>query len=307
MISHKHPVIDVCILGAGPHGLAAAVHLLQARPSIRLQVIDPSGTWLSTWHKQMSRVEITTLRSPIVHTPSPDASSLQRHLTNKRLPSSGLPSSGLPYNAPTVKAFKSFCSHLIEETGLDCPTTSLPSTIKTTENAVHIKTADGAFTAKHLVIATNPHRLQIPDWASSLVDQPPGQIAHANHIDLSQTPDLRNETVVVVGGGLSAAHLACGAAKRGADVHLIARRPIENRNFDTDPGWLGPKYLRAFNAEQEPHKRLDMARNARRGGTVPPWMRTRLDTLTDENSLTIHEATTVQTASTSDDKPANSR
>ena len=57
---------------------------------------------------------------------------------------------------------------------------------------------------------------------------------------------IRPETVFLIGGGLTDAHLALGAARRGASVDLISRRALRVRAFDTDPGWLGPKRLADF-------------------------------------------------------------
>lgn len=288
MTRHETLDTDVCILGAGPHGLAVAVHLVQARPSIRLLVVDPSGRWLSTWHDQMARAEIPTLRSPIVHSPSPNPSALAQHLATHRLPSSGL-----PYDLPTIEAFASFCDHLIADSDLGPPLAVRPQRITREQNRVRIETDTGAITADHLVLATNPHRRQIPEWVRPNLDLDQGRCVHANDVDLREMPNLTDENVVVVGGGLSAAHLAHGAAKRGANVNLLARRAVETRNFDTDPGWLGPKYLRAFDAEDDPAQRLYLAQTARGGGTIPFWMRERLDTLAADDALTLFEATSV--------------
>ena len=292
MTRDNHLDVDVCILGAGPHGLAAAVHLLWARPSIRLRVIDPSGAWLSTWHGQMARAEIETLRSPIVHSPSPDPSALQRHVTKMRLPRSGL-----PYDPPTVDAFASFCTQLIEQAALNAPTASLPQKITSRQGGVHIETGDEVIRAGHIIVAANPHHRHAPDWAEPLPDHQAQLLTYADDIDLRQTPNLEGKEIVVIGGGLSASHLVCGATKRGANVHLVTRRPLETRHFDTDPGWLGPKYLRAFTAEPDPTKRLTMALAARGGGTIPPWMQSQLEDLTSNGTLTIHDTASVQSGS----------
>ena len=237
----------------------------------------------------MARAEILALRSPIVHSPAPDPSALPQHLSNQRLKRSGL-----PYDAPTVAAFESFCIHLIAQLDLDPPVAVRPRNVASEQDSIHIETRDEVIKANHLVVATNPHRRQIPDWALDQLDDPAEPFTHASSVDLRNTPDLTDEQIVVAGGGLSAAHLACGAAQRGAEVHLVTRRPLETRNFDTDPGWLGPKNLRAFTNEADPAKRLDMALAARGGGTIPPWMRDQLDALVSNGALTVHEATSAE-------------
>ena len=95
---------SVCILGAGPHGLALMLHLLEADPDLRddITVIDPSGEWMSTWYEQFARLEIDNLRSPGVHHPSPNVDDLFDFITNNQCEQSGL-----PYNLPTTSAFNS--------------------------------------------------------------------------------------------------------------------------------------------------------------------------------------------------------
>lgn len=286
------PTADVCVVGAGPHALAVAVHLKRAEPGIRLEVIDPSGSWLSIWHEQMARMQIATLRSPIVHSPSPDPSALSQHVARH-----GLPSSGLPYEVPTTEAFASFCHALIDDHEIPAPIESRANLVTPLGDGLEIETNDGVTSAHRVVIATNPHRRRIPDWVWPLVGHRPGMFEFASDVDLRSFPSLTGQNVVVLGGGLSAAHLACGAADRGAQVHLVARNRLTERSFDTDPGWLGPKRLQRFHAEPDANERLNMVRIARGGGTVPPWMLKRLGALADSGELTLHEGASVRAAS----------
>lgn len=281
----------VCILGAGPHGLAAAIYLRQADPSLEPVVLDPAGAWLAGWHQQFARAGIETLRSPIVHHPSPDPGGLSRHLAE-----AGLGRSGLPYDPPTTTAFRSFCGELITANGLADPLAASAESITVEDRCVRVDTDGATVEAEHLVVATNPHRRTVPEWVWPLLGRRPGLFVYGADVDLRTLPHLDGERVMIVGGGLSAAHLAIGAAGRGAEVHLVTRRPVETRNFDTDPGWLGPRHLRAFSADPDPESRLRAARRARGGGTIPPWMRDRLDELIEQGSLRLNEAVTVRAA-----------
>ncbi len=289
----QRPEIDaeVCVLGSGPHGLAAALHLLEAEPGLRLAVLDRNGAWLRGWHDQLARAEITVLRSPIVHHPASEPSALAEHVTAHKLSRSGL-----PYDPPTAEAFASFCAELIVEAGLDAPIASEVQAITSSPRGVRIETDREMIRAEHLVVAGNPHRRRIPEWVWPLLGNRPGLFEHGNDVDLRSFPDLDGERVVILGGGMTAAHLACGAAARGADVHLVTRRPVETRGFDTDPGWLGPKYLRAFDAEPDPQRRYRRAVEARGGGTIPPWLRRRLDAAAEADDLAIHDGCGVRAA-----------
>jgi cation diffusion facilitator CzcD-associated flavoprotein CzcO len=290
---------DVCVLGAGPHGLAATLHLLHADPDCRVAVVDPAGAWLDTWRRQFDCAEIASLRSPVVHHPAPGAMALRNHVAEF-----GLPCSGLPYDLPLTDSFQSFCDHLVDEAELDAPIPGRAVSVDRDGDGVRVDLGAGVINAEHLVVATNPHARVIPDWTWSLMGSSPGVLAYGADVDLGAV-DVSGQEVAVVGGGLTAAHLACGAVSGGADVHLITRRPIEYRSFDTDPGWLGPKFLREFDKEPDPVHRLDQAREARGGGTIPPWMGDRLSELVEQGRLNIHDGAGVRAAGVADDRRCN--
>ena len=252
-----------------------ALHLIQADPSLAddLLVIDPSGEWLQTWDEQFGRLEIDVLRSPGVHHPDPDVDALSTFIT-----ANGHMSSGLPYDPPITSAFRAFNRQVIGTAGLRAPIAVQPRRVgPESDGRLRLETTHGSVLTERLVIATNPHRRQIPDWVWPRCGRARAELAHAADVDLRRLGDLGGQRVVVVGGGLTASHLAVGAARRNAEVELVSRRPLQIRAFDTDPGWLGPKHLRGFEAVHDLGERLEMARSARGGGTIPAWMRSRLD------------------------------
>ena len=67
---------------------------------------------------------------------------------------------------------------------------------------------------------------------------------------------------------------------------LLTRRPIVERDFDVDPGWLGPRFLDDFWRLRSAHRRLETARSARGGGSMPRWMCRRLRSAIDAGQLT---------------------
>ena len=75
----------------------------------------------------------------------------------------------------------------------------------------------------------------------------------------------------MVGGGISAAQVALRLVGEGQEVHLISRHPLRKHQFDSDPGWLGPKYMKGFERETKrgPPARVDQRGSAHRG-SVPP-------------------------------------
>ena len=281
---------DVCIVGAGPHGLAAALLFERIDPSIRVVVLDQSNEWLSSWKKQFRQAEIATLRSPIVHHPSPDSFALDDFVKRE-----DFPLSGLPYNPPTTKAFEAFCAEIINASSIDDPVVAIPRSIRCEGDYVIIDSHARAIHARYLIIASNPQQAIIPQWAESIYHQS-RQMQHSGEIDLANANDIAGQKIAVIGGGLTAAHLTRSALDKGALVDMILRRPLQIRNFDTDPGWLGPKYLNDYYAESDAHRRIKLARGARNGGSIPPWMRDSLVDYERDGNLKIRESQEVTSA-----------
>ena len=125
---------------------------------------------------------------------------------------------------------------------------------------------------------------------------------HASDVDLYDTSNLEGQSITVIGGGLTAAHLSRGAALKGASVKMVARRPLQIRNFDTDPGWLGPKYLNSYYLQTDIQKRIKIAREARGGGSIPQYMHDALLDFEKTDSIKILESTQVISAETTDPK-----
>jgi glycine/D-amino acid oxidase-like deaminating enzyme len=277
--------VRVVIVGAGPQGLAAALHLAEADPRLRedLVVIDAAGGWLRSWDRQFARLQIDHLRSPGVHHPGCDPHELTTWARDRGLGST----LRTQYSLPDTSTFRSFCDHLV--TRAELVEHVVPTKVRAIEpgaEATRVVLGDGCrITARHVVLAGDPARRRIPTWIADLLPVPPECLAHAADVDLRDL-DLQGQHVAVVGGGLTAGHLAVGAVERGATVTLLSRRPLRERMFDTDPGWLGPKHLRGFRATSDPAERLRLALEARDGGSLPPWMLHRLEAAGDDGSLT---------------------
>lgn len=260
------------------------MYLRRANPELRVLVVDPTGTWMQGWNEQFARAEIESLRSPIVHHPAPDPLELSDYIDGQ-----SLRRSNLPYDLPLAEVFSQFCADLAATSGLEAPLAASTKAITRAGRSVVVETDEHQITAHHVVVAANPHQRVIPDWVWPVLGERAGFVSWGGDVDLRSLVDMVGERVVIVGGGLTAAHLAAGAAARGATVHMVTRRPVETRSFDTDPGWLGPLQLDGFCRIDDPARRLVECRAARGGGTVPGWMRSRLDSHVEDGSLVAHE------------------
>ncbi|KAI5629867.1 hypothetical protein C0J50_10404, partial [Silurus asotus] len=166
--------------------------------------------------------------------------------------------------------------------------------------------------AKRLVLATGPTREQmanIPSWVKSIAESYPEQRlqhtvemmhllsqhkAKGNHFKENQSCTiagppvvcLRNQRVMVIGGGLTSAHIISMALQQGA-IHVtwVLRKHLQLKQFDVgDVESLigryshvehgikldGLAYLRQFYGERSLHRRLAMVKQARKGGAVTP-------------------------------------
>lgn len=269
----------MAIVGAGPHGLAVAVAILSRRPSLRdggLVVLDPTGSWLTAWKDRFAALEIPCLRSPGVHHPDVQPHALLRYAsatgrTNELAD---------PFAVPSTTLFADFCAEVVDRRGLgELPVPATVADIASHPEGACVHLVDGRqVLARRVVLATNPSIPVLPGWAKEAGGR------HAGEVDLRRVEQFGGQRVAVVGGGLTAAHLALGAARRCAQVTVVARRPLEQRAFDTDPGWLGPKELRSFAQERSVARRRDLVDAARGGGTIPArWL----------NALAEHPAITV--------------
>ncbi|GET41485.1 hypothetical protein MiSe_62970 [Microseira wollei NIES-4236] len=93
-----------------------------------------------------------------------------------------------------------------------------------------------------------------------------------------------------------------GAISRGAEVTVMTKRELQEKLFDADPGWLGPKYLKGFWAETDWETRALAILQARNGGSMTPAMMTLLRRQARLGKLTTYEQCQVVAAKWLGDK-----
>ncbi len=150
--------------------------------------------------------------------------------------------------------------------------------------------------ARRVILATGGGNPQFPNWTNKITNKyPADQLVHSSQVDLRHL-NLAGENILVVGGGLTSGHLAIGAIARGARVLLMARRQFQEKLFDTDPGWLGPKYLKGFSDESDWHRRREIIQEARNGGSLTPAIMQQLRRSASENKIRLLENCQVREA-----------
>ena len=94
----------------------------------------------------------------------------------------------------------------------------------------------------------------------------------------------------MVGGGISAGQVALRLQDEGHEVHLVSRHEMKEHQFDSDPGWLGPKYMAGFEKEKDLSKRRQLISGARHRGSVPPDVNHSLTESIGNGGIKFHES-----------------
>lgn len=272
------PLVDadgVVLVGAGPAAAAAAVAMVREGVKVdRITAVDPAGRWFAAWDEQLARQAVTDLRSGWVFHPDPDPTALRRWLSSH----GGI--ARAPGRTPTVDVFSGFVGHLLRRTGLlDRVVRGRVTSLDPEpggQPGVQLEMEDGAsYRSRAVVIAANPARPVQPHWARRATPEAP-PVFHSTQIDLRAEDALAGRHVTIVGGGVTAGHLAVGAARGGADVTLLSRLPLRRQPFDVPDRWFRAGQAQRFDRTRTPGQRLEHIRQERRG-TIPPWLAAQLD------------------------------
>ncbi|MGF1539453.1 MAG: FAD/NAD(P)-binding protein [Pleurocapsa sp.] len=305
--------IDLAIIGAGVQALTLTTYLLQKSPKHyrKFLVFDPSQTWLSQWQEQFAAQQIPYLRSPAVHHPDPNPHQLRtfaEHRHNELFP---------PYDRPGTKLFNDFCDEVIRRWKLADKV--YPAKVNQIIPIKHssrsqfqlVLNTGEIIIARRVVLATGSGKIQCPNWVEKILSgYPLDRLCHSQQVNLNnlqsslgvQVPQplnqlkLTGEEILIIGGGLTSGHLAQGAINLGATVTLMTRKQLQEKIFDADPGWLGPKYLKDFHAETDWNSRYQQIQQARNGGSMTPEMMLQLRKATHEGKVKINECCQVRDA-----------
>jgi cation diffusion facilitator CzcD-associated flavoprotein CzcO len=290
--------IDIAIIGAGVQALTLTTHLLQksAKHYSKFIVFDSAGTWMNQWQQQFAAQQIPYLRSPAVHHPDPNPHQLRTFAetrANELFP---------PYDRPGTKLFNDFCGEVIrcwqlENKVYQAKVSQVLPIKHLSRSRFQLVLADGqTIIARRVVLATGSGKVQLPHWVERITsDYPSDQLCHSQQVDLRHL-NLTGEHILIIGGGLTSGHLAIGAVSLGATVTLMTRKQLQEKIFDAEPGWLGPKYLKDFHAETDWCSRWQMIQQARNGGSITPEMMLQLRKASHQGKISLNESCQVSSA-----------
>lgn len=260
--------LEWLIIGGGIHGVHIAARLIgeaEVEPE-RLRIVDPGERLLTRWRACTSATGMTHLRSPSVHNLDLDPRSLQGFAGPRRRRKAGLFKP--PYDRPSLALFDAHCDRVVQTFGLDDLHVRARATrCEVNCGGVGVQLSSGEeLVADNLVLALGAS--EQPEWPS-WAPRGDARVQHVFDPEAEAWP-ASPQTVAVVGGGISAGQVAIRLVKEGHRVHLVSRHALRQHQFDSDPGWLGPKYMKGFSRERDLERRRNLITEARHRGSVPP-------------------------------------
>lgn len=338
--AHQLPkAVDVLIVGAGPHGLAMASRMLLGEKALQdctntwrevkdvkehlnttrkasnrtFAVVDAGGVWMQRWKQQFEALGIEYLRSNDGMHPDAFASATLAvwATINQRL--DFLTLSSLPgdfhghFKAPSTELMLDFCSHLVK---LGCLEDHLwqahAKSLEPCQSGVKVTVSttkgEESILAKHVVVARGPTWCrQWPSFHKALHAEARTQVLHA--CDIFDDPDRIKKISghgVIVGGGLTSAHLSVQLATKGK-IDLLIRRDRRVKQYDLDLSWMvttpdGRRQLRQKFEQASVEERMGINRSVRDGGSITPELNSMLSELEAESLVEVREFTEIVSA-----------
>ncbi|MDR6997736.1 FAD-dependent oxidoreductase [Neobacillus niacini] len=285
------------IIGGGIQGVTLAVFMLKTGKTKvdKLAIIDRNNEPLANWKRNTKVISMPYLRSPSVHHLDVDPFSLQSFVKKGSYHQSTAFYG--QYKRPSLEMFNDHCDHLvndlmIRETWVQG---EVLEAFKTSEGwQVQLKNGR-EIKGKKLVLAIGiSEQLNMPDWAMDLDKQSPGSVYHIFDETIPEFERMKLP-ITIVGGGITSIHLALKLSELYPNqVTLLKRHSFRIHDFDSDPGWLGPKLQNAFRNEKNYVKRREEILSARHRGSIPRDLYIKLLNRIKNESLVVEEGEIVQ-------------
>ncbi|WP_394605502.1 NAD(P)-binding domain-containing protein [Fictibacillus sp. UD] len=258
------------IVGGGIQGCTLAIHLLKMKKldNHELLIIDKNNKPLSNWKECTNLISMPFLRSPSVHHLDVNPFSLEKF--SKKEGFHKVKHFYGYYDRPSLEMFNEHCEAVINDLDIvSCWKQASVTGIEKQQGYWTVETEEGeVIEAENLVLAMGLREHPYwPKWA----EKASSENAHIHHVFQKEVPDLNacSIPISIIGGGISAAHLALSLSKKyPGQVSLIYRKDLEVHTFDSDPGWQGPMYMDKFKQIQDYSIRRKTIIEARHKGSV---------------------------------------
>ncbi|MBM7605902.1 thioredoxin reductase [Metabacillus crassostreae] len=279
------------IIGGGLHGCTIATALIKNHVTTAsdLKVIDEHDEPLMEWKSKTSLIGMEFLRSPSVHHIDVDPYSLQRYARKQHFRETFLGQ----YKRPSLELFNDHCDDVLRS--INISQSWIKGKVRKIEKCdnhweLHVDNSKVIKGRKVVIAVSINTQLHMPEWVKELKGNPLNQF----HIYDNNLKDLEGikPPVVIIGNGITAAHLTIKLAKVFPDkVMLMMKSDFKVKDFDSDPGWLGPKYLNDFRKLSCYKKRRNIIKKARNKGTITGELFRQLRKLENSRKIEIRLVT----------------
>ncbi|MFC6904726.1 FAD/NAD(P)-binding protein [Halalkalicoccus tibetensis] len=276
------------VVGGGIHGTHVA-HRLVSETDLEpqdLAILEPRGELLASFREKARACGMGTLRSPFVHHLGVEPFDLRDFAEARDREEELRPAPDHP-RRPSLSLFLDHARHAIERSGIDALVIEAAATgIDREGNRLRIDTEEGPIRAERCVLAVGQGPPRQPDWARGLSEDAP-----LSHVwDESVPIDEREPAgrVCVVGGGVTAAHLAVNLAER-APVTLLARHELRAAGVEADPPWINWRRMerRLHPLPPGSETRLERVRRAHNTGSIPPSLLREVEAAGERGKLRV--------------------
>ncbi|MDQ0257309.1 thioredoxin reductase [Evansella vedderi] len=294
-------MFDWVIIGGGVHGCTVASYLIKSGKTTadKLRVIDPHHEPMFRWKRNTSLIGMEFLRSPSVHHLDMDPLSLHKYAKKMQEDRAFYGE----YDRPSLDLFNNHCNDLLQQLNIfDSWHTGKVTKVEKNKGVWNVYTdASEIILGKNLVITISINdQLNIPEWAVAAKGQTSIPMYHIFEEGLPNLKELKTP-VIVVGGGITAAHLTINLSSiYPGDVILLKRHPFRVYPFDSDPGWLGPKNLSSFHKINDYEKRRNLIQQARHKGSIPRELNNSLKRLQRRQQIHIVDGEVVSVGEDTD-------
>ncbi|MFP8956716.1 FAD/NAD(P)-binding protein [Natrialbaceae archaeon A-CW3] len=277
------------IVGGGIHGTYLAQRLLEETSLDRTDVciVDPHDQLLASFHEKTSACGMEALRSTFVHHVGTEPFSLESFAESTDREDELVPTVDYPPR-PSLDLFLDHAAYVIDRKNLD----SLHRQASVDEiherpgeTGFRLETTAGSIDTDYCVLAIgHGGRYRWPDWAGGL-----DGVEHVwDGFDFNNPVDR----TIVVGGGITAAQLAC-ALSETQSVGLLSRHPLEWEVSEADPPWINWSHVEANLHVHPPGSsdRLEVISSARNDATIPPYLYGEFTERIDDGKLTLAQGT----------------
>jgi cation diffusion facilitator CzcD-associated flavoprotein CzcO len=264
-------MLEWLIVGGGVHGTHLSHVLVTERsvPRDGVGVLDPHERALERWDECSENSGMKLLRSPYVHHLDTHPFSLRQF---SRTPASkGLGGLVGFYKRPALKLFRAHSESVIAEHGLEeLRVRGRAAALERIAGGLRVTTASGSIDTRRVLLAVSASEQPCwPEWAAE-VHAAGAAVGHVFDPGFRRDRLPMRENVVVIGGGITAAQTAMAlAVDMPGRVTLLPRHPMRVRQFDSAPGWIGPRFLADFRRERDPMRRRAVIDRARNRGSLP--------------------------------------